>query len=93
MKPFTRHAEKRRQQRGLPRSLLALLTTYGRKAYDHRGAVIRTFDRKARAAIVRALGPQVLKFLQEHRDAYLVQSASSGTVITCGHRYRGVRHG
>jgi hypothetical protein len=55
--------------------------------YDHRGGVVRYFDKASRSQLLRHLGQQRGKALENQLDAYLVVS-TGGQVITVGHRYK-----
>jgi len=93
MKTLTEHGGKRSQKRGIPPLIIDLLQRFGRKAYDHHGGIVRYLDRQARRRIAQEIGASVIRRLHEYWDAYIVQSVTDGAVITCGHRYRRIRHG
>ena len=83
---LTRHAAAQMQQRGISTEMLVHLLTWGRKAYDHRGATIHYFDKAARQRLARHIG-STIKDLKHQFNAYLV-IAPDGGVITVGHRYK-----
>jgi hypothetical protein len=89
---FSNHAVAQMQQRAISETTIDYLIEWGRKAYDHKGAVIRFFDKSSRAQLVRHLGEQRAKQLEHQMDAYVVLS-TEGQVITVGHRYKRInRH-
>lgn len=89
---FSNHAVAQMQQRAISETTIDYLIEWGRKAYDHKGAVIRFFDKSSRAQLVRHLGQQRTKQLEHQLDAYVVVS-TEGNVITVGHRYKRInRH-
>lgn len=81
------HGLIRQQQRGIPASIVDLILKYGSREYDHHGGVVRYLDRHSRNVIERNVDPEFVKRHSEHMNVYVVQSASDGSVITCGHRY------
>ena len=83
----TKHAITRQQQRDIPNLMIELLQRFGRRCYDHRGGVIRYLDRRSRRAVEKYVGSQMFRRMHEFHDAYLVESAADGAIITCGHRY------
>lgn len=88
MRNATRHARVRSQQRGLPPLILDLLKRFGRRAYDHRGAVRLYFDKKARRRVAQEIGRMTVARLHEFWNAFAVLDADHGILITCGHQYR-----
>jgi len=84
---LSNHAVAQMQQRAISESTIDYLMEWGRKAYDHRGAVIRYFDKTSRAQLIRHVGEQLARDLEHQLDAYVVVS-NSGQVITVGHRYK-----
>lgn len=81
------HGVIRQQQRGIPSSIVDLVLDYGRRAYDHHGGVVRYLDRRSRKQIETTVGREFMKRHGDYMDVYVVQSASDGSVITCGHRF------
>lgn len=81
---LTRHADTRRQQRGLPRAVIEWLQRFGAEEHDKRGAVIRYFDKAARRRLEKELGRAVVRRMDSFLDAYLVEH--DGQVLTIGHR-------
>lgn len=89
---FSNHAVAQMQQRAISETTIDYLIEWGRKAYDHKGAVILFFDKSSRAQLLRHLGEQRAKQLEHELDAYVVVS-TEGQVITVGHRYKRInRH-
>ncbi|MBP8168054.1 MAG: DUF4258 domain-containing protein [Azonexus sp.] len=89
---LSNHAVAQMQQRAISESTIDYLIEWGRKAYDHRGAVIRYFDKASRTQLLRHVGEERAKQLEHQLDAYVVVS-TNGQVITVGHRYKRInRH-
>ena len=89
---LSNHAVARMQQRAISETTIDCLIEWGRKAYDHRGGVIRYFDKASRIQMLQHVGHERAKALENHLDAYVVVS-TSGQVITVGHRYKRInRH-
>lgn len=84
---LSNHALAQMRQRAISESTVDYLIEWGRKAYDHRGGVIRYFDKASRTQLLRYLGQERAKELETQLDAYVVVS-TGGTVITVGHRYK-----
>jgi len=81
------HALARSQQRGIPPLIQDWLLDYGEASYDGSGGVIRFFSRKSLRALERAVGRVPLRYLSAYLQSYLVESSSTGEVITMGKRY------
>lgn len=89
---LSNHAVAQMQQRAISELTIDYLMEWGRKAYDHRGAVIRYIDKTSRTQLIRHVGEQRVRELEHQLDAYVVVS-NSGQVITVGHRYKRInRH-
>jgi hypothetical protein len=89
---LSNHAVAQMQQRAISETMVDYLIEWGRKAYDHKGAVIRYFDKASRSHLLRHVGENQAKELESQLDAYVVVS-TSGQVITVGHRYKRInRH-
>ena len=87
--PLTAHALVRARQRGVDLEALACLLSYGRRAHDHRGAEIVTFDHAALAEVARREPRPTWRKALEASSLYAVLGAD-GLVITTGHRFRRV---
>jgi len=85
---LTHHAEIRMQQRGIPESIVDALMEFGSAIYDHHGALIRYFDKKALKRCLDTWGKTALKELERYMNVYLVQSTADGALVTVGHRHR-----
>lgn len=86
---FSALAIRRCQQRGIPSETLALLQEFGRRVYDHRGAVRLIFDRAARRRVEATFGKSAA---QVKFSVYaVVDAARRSRVITVGHRTRRCR--
>ena len=89
---LSNHAVAQMQQRAISELTIDYLIEWGRKAYDHKGAVIRYFDKASRNELLRHVGENHAKQLERQLDAYIVVS-TSGKIITVGHRYKRInRH-
>lgn len=82
---FTKHAQVRSQQRGIPELVVDLLLRFGRREHDHAGAEIVFFDRTSRKRLEAYVGGLIGKF-NEHMDCYAVMA--DGQVITVGVRQK-----
>ena len=85
MLELTQHAALRMQQRGISRTTLESLLDYGNYRYDHRGATIVYFDKKARRRLLRDSGRGAYRVMEKRFKAYAVVG-SDGAVVTVGHR-------
>jgi len=81
------HGEIRQQQRGIPSVIVDLVLKYGSREYDHRGGVVKYLNRRGRKVIEQNMGSDFVKRHSDQMNVYVVQSATDGRVITCGHRY------
>jgi hypothetical protein len=86
MLPLTQHAAVRMQQRGITRTTLESLLEYGVQTYDHHGATIVYFNRKARARLMRDTPRARYRVMEKQLNAYAV--VADGEVVTVGHRHR-----
>lgn len=81
---FTQHAGKRLRQRGIPTEVIELLIDFGSTSRSH-GAERVFFDKSARRRLQRQMPVGVRRFLERHKNIYVVLS-DSGAIITAGHR-------
>ena len=81
---YTKHAAIRAKQRGIPKAAIDLLDKFGRRHYDHHGAVRLTLDRRARQLIAKQFGKTFAQ-LKLNR-LYAVVSVGGDAIITVGHR-------
>jgi hypothetical protein len=92
MQLYTRHASVRMQQRGITPDTIDALLTFGSKEYDHRGARVVYFDKRARSRMLSKVGPDQYKSIEGKLNAYVVLS-DGGDLITVGHRHKRInRH-
>jgi hypothetical protein len=84
---YSTHSVTRAQQRGIPPLMIKLVKEFGTRSYDHHGGIVRYLDKRARRAIEREIGTEVMRRLHEFADIYVVESADDGHVLTVGHRY------
>ena len=84
---MTDHAHARMQQRGISMRTLESLLDYGAVAYDHRGATIVYFNKKAKSRVRRLVGRQAYRALEKQLNTYAVV-AGDGAVVTVGRRDR-----
>ena len=86
---LTEHARTRMRQRAIPPLAVEALLAYGRGEHDHHGGTILFFDKAARRRLERE---RLDRALEHCLDAYAVV-ASTGEIITVGHRVRRIhRH-
>lgn len=81
---LTRHAEVRRQQRGIPWEVVDVLLAYGEHR-RHRGAEVCFMDKRSRSAARRVLGSEAYARMSDRLGAYLVV-ADDGSVVTAARR-------
>lgn len=84
---LTKHAKARQQQRGVSPRIRDWLCAHGAKSHDHRGAVIRYFDKRARRRVLEHFGADAAGWLDKHVRTYVVLDAAEETIITVGKRY------
>lgn len=84
---YTKHAQARAQQRGIPPMVDQWLDLYGQEEHDGHGAVILYLDKKSIRNMERDLGRRPVARSSEWLDAYKVKDRD-GRTITVGHRYR-----
>ena len=84
---YTKHAQKRLQQRAIPELSVKVIRRYGKRGY-HKGAEVYRINKKSRHRLKEYLKAHMSK--QEYRrvieclECYVV--VSDGDVITAGHR-------
>lgn len=88
--PMSPHSIERTQNRGISSDIIEFLLLYGDKSYDHHGCVIRFFKKKT---LIKKLNqnPELLKYLLNNENCYLVQSIVTNNIITTGHRYKRIK--
>jgi hypothetical protein len=87
MTHMTQHAQARMQQRGITKQTLESLLDYGAVTYDHHGATIVYFNKKAKYRLQRTGGRQAYRAMEKQLNAYAVV-AQDGAVVTVGRRDR-----
>jgi hypothetical protein len=75
------------RQRGITPTILESLLDYGALAYDHHGAMIVYFDKKARRRLLKNSGRVAYRVMEKQLNTYAVV-ADDGAVITVGRRER-----
>jgi hypothetical protein len=85
---LSQHAISRRQKRGIPPIIIDWLEQYGEEHFDGHGGVIRYFGHDSRRRMEKVLGRRFVAENQKYLDHYLVESASDGTIITMGMRFK-----
>jgi hypothetical protein len=88
MPSISNHASRRVQKRSVPPIVLDWLKDYGAEQYDGRGAVIRYFDRAAKARLAEVCGHRFVQSNKKYLAAYLVEDTAGQSVITVGYRSR-----
>lgn len=92
MGDLTQHAVARMQQRGIRFEIVDLLFQYGSREYDHRGATILYFNKKARRRVSEQFGEAQLKQIEGKLNTYAVVGAN-GSIVTVGHRTKRINRG
>ncbi len=80
---LSKHAQKRSQQRSIPREVIELILRYGKRRY-HRGANIHLMDKKTLHWARTHMGTSYKRLEEKLRKCYLV--VIDGEVITIAHR-------
>lgn len=83
---YSRHAQIRAQQRGIPPLIDQLLDLYGHEEYDGHGGVVLYLDKASIRRMERDMGREPVRKLAEWRNAYKVRSSVDGCTITTGCR-------
>jgi hypothetical protein len=91
MSNISGHASRRMQKRSVPPIVLDWLRDYGSEQYDGHGAVIRYFDRAARARLARLCGRHFIQANRKYLNMYMVEDSTGQSVITVGYRIRRIR--
>lgn len=81
---YTKHAQKRINQRGIPLFVCEMLLAYGEEKFDGHGGLIRYFSERS---VSRLISDKGIGFCKKHIKslrAYLVESATDGGIITVG---------
>lgn len=86
---MTKHAEKRRQQRGIPRMLIDWLIGYGSTEKAPGDAEYVYFGRKDRKELSRDFGKQAVGHLSKYMNTYLI--IKDACIITVGYRSKHLR--
>ena len=81
---ITKHAEKRMQQRSIPRLIVDWLDGYGSTEKAPGNAAIVFFDRKARKELSRDFGRPAVDQLSRYLNTYMIRKRSR--IITVGYR-------
>jgi hypothetical protein len=89
MTHYSRHAQARQQQRGIPGFVIESLIQFGKPNYDHRGAEVITFPKPVRNRLKTVLPKQQYVQLESHFDCYAVMK--DGYLITDGHRTKRIK--
>jgi len=84
---MTKHASLRKQQRGIPESVLNCLLEFGKASHDRRGGEVLYFDKRAKQRCLTVMGKEMYRRLDGHFDVYAVRSLD-GALVTVGHRHR-----
>ena len=83
---YTRHAQARCQQRGIPPEAVEAILAYG-NARRHDGADVYYLDKRARSRAEAGLGRPGYRRIEKALDSYLVLG-DDGSLITAAHRLR-----
>jgi hypothetical protein len=88
MSYISSHASRRLQKRSIPPIVLDWLHNYGSEQYDGHGAVIRFFDRAAKARLAQVCGGRFVQSNKKYLAVYLVEKSDGQSLITVGYRNR-----
>ena len=94
MKPrstFTKHAERRAQQRRIDPFYDELLDRFGEEEFDGHGYVRRYFSKRSLRAMERSLGREPVRRLADKLNVYRVEVSSTGLVVTTGYLTKHMR--
>lgn len=83
---YTKHAEIRAQQRGIPPLISLWLDQYGHEEYGSYGCISKYFTKASIRAMERDFGRKPIRQMQQYFDCYKVVSSRDGTTVTIGHR-------
>ena len=86
---YSQHALKRSQQRGVSKNAINYILDYGNIKHDKHGGVVHYLSSKDKRFINKS-DNNLFKDLEKRKNIFVVTSATSGEVITVGHRYRRV---
>jgi hypothetical protein len=86
MSYISNHASRRMQKRSIPPIVLDWLHDYGSEQYDGRGAVIRYFDRAAKARLEEVCGRRFVQSNKKYLAVYMIEDTAGQSVITVGYR-------
>ncbi len=84
MSHISSHASRRIQKRSVPPIVLDWLHDYGSEQYDGRGAVIRYFDRAAKARLEQVCGHRFVQANKKYLAVYMVEDTAGQSLITVG---------
>ena len=87
---FTRHAEMRAQQRGIPKNVAKLLYGYGARNHRKNG-VVYTLNKRALYKIEKVLDKRQFQEVAKYSECYIVVSRDY-EIITVGYRKRRFKH-
>jgi hypothetical protein len=84
----SQHAFSRSQKRVVPPVVFDWLAQFGEEQFDGHGGVIRYFSHDSRRRMEKCLGRKFVSENQKYLDHYFVESATDGTIITVGVRFK-----
>lgn len=90
IRPLSRHAEIRSQQRGIPLGLVDLLLDFGQERHVGNGATVLSFPKRVRERLRRNLPRTMYASISSKLDVYAVVG-DRGNIMTLGHRYQHLR--
>ena len=82
---LTKHAEKRLQQRAIPKEMLHFISLYGEEVTQKGGCHELRLPKRAIKALRKDL-KKVLQHLDSLSNTYVIEGAA-GEVITAGHKH------
>lgn len=89
---ISKHCEIRSQQRCIPLFILELLIIYGDERFDGYGGIIRSFSKRSIKNLNKEYGKAFINHNKRWLNTYLVESTSTGTVMTAGRRTKRIKN-
>jgi hypothetical protein len=88
---YTKHFNKRSQQRGLNHTVVEVLLGYGECCRSHHGVDSIMFTRNSLSEIRNDYGAQVFRMCEKFKNAYIIMTGD-GVLITVARRFRKTIH-
>jgi len=85
---FTKHAQKRCQQRAISKEICNLVLDFGDYRYDKHGARIWFMTKKSLGRVEKELGTESAKRLERKKNIFLVEALDTSAVVTVGYSFK-----